>query len=172
MKIDVYAIANTALNSDELVGYSFNVVMSHDDGKKNVLGSYGVTKKDKIDGGIDYEDEEGKVSLNRIKDIIIKSGLDGIVDGAMPPENYFWSTKISFPKSVDLTGAFDRAESLFESDKVIRISHDDYLTMMDFSDRLDEEEELETYSFDGIYGSDEYDLDELLYGDQDESNIG
>lgn len=172
MKIDVYGIPNIALGSDELIGYTFNVIMSHDDGKKNSLGEYGVTKNNKISGGIDYEDEDGMVSLNRIKDIILKSGLSDIVDGAMDPKNYFWNTKISFPKDVDLTGAFDRAETLFESDKVIRISHEDYLTMMDFSNKLDEEEELETYTFDGIYGSDEYNLDDLAYEDQDESGYG
>lgn len=172
MKIDVYGVPNIALGSDELVSYTFNVIMSHEDGKKNALGEYSVSKKDKIVGGIDYEDEDGMVSINRIKDIIIKSGLGDIVDGAMDPKNYFWNTKISFPKDVDLTGAFDRAESLFESDKVIRISHEDYMAMMDFSNKLDEDEELETYTFDGIYGSDEYDYEAFAYGDIDESDKG
>lgn len=169
MKIDVYAMPFTAVNSNEIVGYSFDVVMSHDDGKKTELGEYNVSTSNKITGQIDYEDEEGMISLNKIKDIIIGTGLDGIVDGVMSPKNYFWSTEIKFPQSCDLTGAFQRADELYKSDKVKRTTKEEFETMMEISDMLDREPEFDVRPYDGFYGRDEYDEDEELYDNGDKS---
>lgn len=169
MTIDVYAMPFTALNSDEIVGYSFDVVMSHDDGKKTELGEYNVSTSNKITGQIDYEDEEGMISLNKIKDIIIGTGLDGIVSGAMDPRQYFWKKEITFPQSCDLTGAFDRAKELYDSKRVIRTTNDDYKRMMELSDMLDRNPEQDIRPYDGIYGRDEYDIEEELYDNGDKS---
>ncbi len=169
MKIDVYAMPFKEMEGDDVVAYSFDVVMSHDDGKKAPLGEYTVTRGNMITGTIDYSDEEQAVSVKRIKDIIINSGLDGIVAGAMSPQQYFWKNDISFPPSCDLTGAFDRAKKLYDSSKVVRITKEDYDKMMEFSDMLDKSPEVDVREYDGIYGRDEFDLDKMLYDDEDSS---
>lgn len=170
MKIDVYAMPCVALNSDEIVGYSFDVVMSHIDGKKTPLGEYNVSRKNKISGSINYEDKSDISSLNKIKDIIIGTGLDNIVAGAMNPRNYFWKTEITFPKDCDLSGSFDRAKELFDSDKVIKTTVEDYMRMMELSAMIDKEPEHDIRPYDGIYGRDEFDPDEYIYDNGDTSN--
>lgn len=170
MKIDVYAMPFKKLEGEEIVGYSFDVVMSHEDGKKVPLGEYAVSRGNVITGTVDYSDEEQAVSLKRIKDIIIKSGLDSIVAGAMSPQQYFWKNDISFPPSCDLTGAFDRAKKLYDSSKVVRITKEDYDKMMEFSDMLDKSPEVDVREYDGVYGRDEFDLDRMLYDDEDSDN--
>lgn len=172
MKIDVYAMPFKKLEGEEIVGYSFDVVMSHEDGKKVPLGEYAVSRGNVITGTVDYSDEDQVVSVKRIKDIIIKSGLDDIVAGAMSPQQYFWKNDISFPPSCDLTGAFDRAKKLYDSSKVVRITKEDYDKMMEFSDMLDKSPEVDVREYDGVYGRDEFDLDRMLYDDEDSDNKG
>ena len=161
MKIEIYAMRDTKLNSDELVGYSFNVVMVHEDGAKSELGEYSVSTDNMIEGGISYEaTEDDQMSPNRVKSIILNKGLEDIVAGAETPRKYFWKNHITFSPNDNLSGAFERAEELYNSDKVIRTTSKEYMTMMDRS------------VVGTIPGLEEFEFDNSPYEDSDESGKG
>lgn len=165
MKIEVYAVPDFAFNSDEMIGYTFNVIMSHQDGMKVLVGDFSVSKKDEVLGSLDPNFEGNAQTIAQAKKIMLDNGLSEIVDGRADPRHFFWKDHIAFPIEVDMSGTFDRALAMIQSGKAIEVSEEQFELMMQNSNAVDMDESFESESYDGIYGSDEYDFDNIYYDD-------
>lgn len=163
MKIEVYAVPYYKVNSDRMLGYTFNVIMSHSDGKKSFVGDFSVSRNNEVLGGVGPLFEINYETIEQAKKVILAYGLAEVVGGAADPRNFFWKTFVTLPPGTNLAGIFDRAKALIQGGKAIEVSQEDYDLMMEKSEMLDKEETYESQIYDGVTGSDEYDEEFASY---------